>query len=401
MGQGLALPIAAMPAAGLMLRLGQDDLLGRVDGLHRAASILSGAGGAVLDYLPVLFAIGVALGLSRGKDQAGPVIACVVSYLVMARAVIVLNPLPPDQLDTPPARWPYGALIGIVAALLAMVLWNRIEGRRRIPPFAAYGIICAATLTAGALLGLAYPAVDHALTVSTEAVADHPVLGGGVFGFFNRLLLPVGMHQVPNAVVWYVAGECGNGVRGDIPCFFQQHDPDAGIYMTGFFPVSMAGLPAAAIAMWRSALPENRRRVGALLLPAAAMSAIVGVTEPIELAFAFTAWPLYLLHAVLTGASLALVNALDIHSGFVFSAGALDYVFNYAISEKPLLLLPISAGYGALYYVLFRFLISRFNLRTPGRIPHESPTDESGTATGGAERTDEPVPDAHTRWEKR
>ncbi|MGW2686278.1 PTS transporter subunit EIIC [Streptomyces sp. NPDC001414] len=398
MGQGLALPITAMPAAGLMLRLGQDDLLGRVDGLYRAAAVLSGAGGAVLDYLPVLFAIGVALGLARGKDHAGPVVACVVSYLVLSRAVLVLNPLPADQLGTPPARWPYGALTGIVAALLAMAVWNRVDGRRRIPPFAAYGIICVAAVTAGSLLGLAYPAVDHALTASTAAVADHPVLGGGIFGFFNRLLLPLGLHQVPNAVVWYVAGDCGNGVRGDIPCFFQQHDPHAGIFMTGFFPVSMAGLPAAAIAMWRSALPENRRRVAGLLLPAAAMSAIAGVTEPIELAFAFTAAPLYLVHAVLTGASLALVNALGIHSGFVFSAGALDYAFNYPISTKPLLLLPISAGYGALYYVLFRFLITRFNLRTPGRIPQQPPADGE-RISGTPDRTPGPAPATHDQRE--
>ncbi|MFI6528157.1 PTS transporter subunit EIIC [Streptomyces uncialis] len=370
MGQGLALPIAAMPAAGLLLRLGQDDLLGRYPALHTTAAVISGAGAAVLDYLPALFAVGIALGLNRAKDVAGPVLACLISYLVLAKVILVLNPLPADQLDAPPARWPYGALAGIVGALLAMAIWKRVTtGRRRIPPFAAYGIVALAAITAGTLLGLAYPTVERALTASAAAVTDHAVLGGGVFGFLNRLLGPIGLHQPLNAVVWYLTGDCGNGIKGDVPCFIQQHDPDAGVFMGGFFPVYMAGLPAAALAMWRSALPEHRRRVGALLLPAAAICSLAGVTEPIELTFAFVAFPLYVVHAVLTGLSLALVNLLDIHTGFVFSAGVIDYVLNYSISHRPLLLLPLALAYGALYYGIFRFAITRFDLRTPGRTP--------------------------------
>lgn len=134
MGQGIALPIAAMPAAGLLLRLGQDDLLGRYPALHTTAAVISGAGSAVLDYLPALFAVGIALGLNRAKDAAGPVLACLISYLILAKVVLVLNPLPADHLDAPPGRWPYGALAGIVGALLAMAIWKRVTtGRRRIP----------------------------------------------------------------------------------------------------------------------------------------------------------------------------------------------------------------------------------------------------------------------------
>ncbi|MFE6273926.1 PTS transporter subunit EIIC [Streptomyces goshikiensis] len=366
MGLGLSLPIAAMPAAGVLLRLGQDDMLGRVPTLHQAAAVISGAGSAVLDQLPLLFALGVGFGLNRSTNTASRVLACALSYLILARAVTVLNPL--DKLDTPPARWPYGALLGIVGALLAMSIWKLVERRKKTPPtFAVYGLVALAALTAGTLLGLAYPTVDRALTAATATIADNAVAGGGIFGFINRLLLPLGLHHVPSTVVWYVTGDCGDGVRGDMPCFLQQHDPDAGIFMTGFFPVAMAGLPAAALAMWRSALPEHRRRVATVLLPAAAMSAIAGITEPIEFAFAFISLPLLLIHAVLTGLSLALVNWLDVHSGFVFSAGLIDYLFNYPISTKPLLLLPISAAYGALYYTVFRFAITRFNLRTPGR----------------------------------
>ncbi len=383
MGQGLALPIAAMPAAGLLLRLGQDDLLGRVERFHTAAAVISGAGSAVLDYLPALFAIGIALGLNRTKDVAGPVLACLISYLVLAKVILVLNPLPTDHLDAPPARWPYGVLAGIIGALLAMWVWKHVAmGRRRTPPFLAYGIVAAAAIIVGSLLGLAYPAVERALTASAAAVSEHAVVGGGVFGFLSRLLGPIGLHQPLNAVVWYLTGDCGGGVKGDVPCFIQKHDPHAGVFMGGFFPVYMAGLPAAALAMWRSALPEHRRRVGALLLPAAAICSLAGVTEPIELTFVFVAFPLYLVHAVLTGISLALVNLLDIHSGFVFSAGAIDYVLNYSISRRPLLLLPLALAYGVLYYGIFRFAITRFNLRTPGRA--SAPTDKSSTE-GSAE----------------
>ncbi|MFI8932588.1 PTS transporter subunit EIIC [Streptomyces sp. NPDC053474] len=377
MGQGLALPIAAMPAAGLLLRLGQNDLLGRVDGLHQTAEVLSGAGSAALDQLPALFAVGVALGLNRSKDHvAGAVLASLISYFVLARVVLVLNPLPAEQLGAPPARWPYGALTGIVGALLAIAVWKHTAGRRRIPPFAVYALVTLAATAAGSLLGLAYPAVERALTASASAVADHAVVGGGVFGALNRLLGLVGLHQPLNSIAWYLAGDCGSGIKGDVPCFIQAHDPDAGIFLGGFYPVYMAGLPAAALAMWRSALPEQRHRVGALLLPAAALCTLTGVTEPIELSFAFVAFPLYLIHAVLTGLSLAIVNLLDIHAGFVFSAGLIDYALNYSISARPLLLVPLTLAYGAIYYTIFRFVISRFNLRTPGRTPG---FDDEGT----------------------
>ncbi|MDJ0342840.1 PTS transporter subunit EIIC [Streptomyces sp. H10-C2] len=380
MGQALALPIAAMPAAGLLLRAGQDDLLGRFGPLHETAMVMSGAGAAILDYLPLLFTLGIGLGMNRTKDRVGPVLACVVSYLVLARVVLVLNsPLPAGQLATPPARWPYGALAGIIAGLLALAVWKGVAGRRHIPPFVAYGLVIVAAAAAGTLLGLAYPAVDRVLTASAGTVAHHAIIGGGLFGFLNRLLLPIGLHTPLNLVLWYLTGDCG-GIKGDVPCFIQAHDPHAGSFLTGFFPVAMAGLPAAALAMWHCAHPDQRRRVATLLLPAAALSALTGVTEPIELSFVFVAFPLYLVHAVLTGLSLALVNWLGIRSGFVFSAGALDYFFNYSISTKPLLLLPISAAYGALYYVVFRFLITRFNLRTPGRTPVAAEETEQTSA---------------------
>ncbi|MFJ1742653.1 PTS transporter subunit EIIC [Streptomyces microflavus] len=372
MGQGLALPIAALPAAGLLLRLGQPDMLGRFPALHQPAAVLTAAGGALFDYLPVLFAIGIAAGLSRTENAAPRILASVIAYLLLARVVIVLNPPAQENIGDPPARWPYGALLGILGALLALAIWKAADRWRRTPPaFAIHGLVAVAATALGVLLGLAWPAVNHALTTGATAVADHSVIGGAIFGTLNRLLLPLGIHHLPSSVVWFMAGDdCGGGVRGDVNCFFTARAPESGIFLGGFFPIAMFALPAAALAMWRSApAGAGRRRAAALLLPAAAMSSAFGITEPIELAFAYTVPLLYGVHAVLTGLSLAVTNALDIHAGFLFSAGSLDYALNYPLSTRGWMLLPLGAVYAVIYYFLFRYAIRRFDLRTPGREP--------------------------------
>lgn len=386
-GQGLSLPIAAMPTAGLMLRLGQEDMLGRISSLHQAAAVLSGAGAAVLDFLPLLFAIGLAFGLNQSPDTASRVLSSAVAYLILARTVLVLNPA--DKPDTPLAQQPYGALLGIIGALLAMATWKVVDRwRRTLPVFAVYSLIAVASVAAGALLGFVWPAVDEALTVSATAVSDHSVIGGAAFGTLNRLLVPIGIHHLPSTVVWYMAGdECGEGLRGDVPCFFTARDPEAGIFLGGFFPIVLFALPAAALAMWRSAPPGARRRqAAALLLPAAALCAATGITEPIELAVAYSAPVLYVIHAILTGVSLAVVNALDIHAGFVFSAGAVDYVLQLPLATRGLLLLPIGVIFGAVYYVLFRWAISRFDLPTPGR-GNPDPAADTSTPHGDPKET--------------
>ncbi|MFF1716516.1 PTS transporter subunit EIIC [Streptomyces sp. NPDC058268] len=383
-GQGLSLPIAAMPTAGLLLRLGQDDMLGRVSSLHRVAAVLSGAGAAVLDFLPLLFAIGLAFGLNRSKDVASRVLGSVVAYLVLSRVVLVLAPT--DKPDTPPAQQPYGALLGIVGALIAMAMWKAVERMcRQLPPFVVYAMIAAAALAAGVLLGLVYPEVDRALTSAAKKVAENSVIGGGVFGFLNRLLIPLGLQMVPSSVVWYMTGDCGNGVRGDVPCFFNGHSDVAGIFLGGFFPITMFALPAAALAMWRSAPAGARRRQAAvLLLPAAGLCAATGITEPIELTFAYCAPILYAFHAVLTGVSLALVNALGVHAGFIFSAGAVDFILQLPLATRALLLLPIGIAFGAVYYAVFRFAIERFNLPTPGRGADTEPDTPDRPRSEGA-----------------
>ena len=198
----------------------------------------------------------------------------------------------------------------------------------------------------------------------------------------NRVLIVTGLHHIINNIAWFLLGDY-NGVTGDLKRFFAG-DPTAGAFMSGFFPVMMFGLPGACLAMYRTATPERRAAVGGLLLSMALTSFLTGVTEPIEFAFMFLAPVLYAIHAVLTGIAMVLMHVLGVHLGFGFSAGLFDYVLNYSLATRPLLLIPVGLGYFALYYFLFRFCIVRFNLKTLGREaegPVAAPVDTGKDST--------------------
>ncbi len=234
-------------------------------------------------------------------------------------------------------------------------------------------------LVIAVLMSFVYPAFDAGINGLGEWVTDNSVLGGFVYGTLNRLLIPLGLHHILNNPPWFVFGSYtdGNGEvwTGDIARFLHG-DPTAGAFMTGFFPIMMFALPAAALAIWHEAKPQNKKLVGGIMLSAALTSFLTGVTEPLEFAFMFVAFPLYVIHALLTGTSMALTNALGIKDGFGFSAGLFDYVLNFNIATKPLLIIPIGLAYAAVYYFLFRFVIRKWNLRTPGR----EDDDETGAS---------------------
>ncbi|MFE7202304.1 PTS transporter subunit EIIC [Pseudonocardia alni] len=390
LGRSLMLPIAVLPAAGLLLRLGQDDLLGGVEALKQPAAVLAAAGGALFDHLPMIFALGIAIGWARRSDGS-TALAALVGYLVMDGVFTALSPvLLPGVLDSKgeQATIDFGVLGGIVAGLVAALLWQRFHrttlptflgffnGRRLVPILTAVSMMVIASV-----MSLVYPVFNAGLTGLGTAVGENAVVGGGIFGVVNRLLLPIGLHHIVNNVVWFLIGDY-QGVHGDLQRFFQG-DPTAGTFMTGFFPIMMFALPAAALAIWHEARPEKRKLVGGIMVSVALTSFVTGITEPLEYAFVYVAWPLYLIHAVLTGTSLALVNALDIHSGFAFSAGAIDYVLNFGQATRPLWLIPIGLAYAVVYYVLFRFVIRRWNLRTPGREDDETTGATDTTQTTG------------------
>src|SRR4051812_288625 len=394
LGRSLMLPIAALPAAGLLLRLGQDDLLGSVSWLTDVAAVFAGAGGAIFDNLPLIFAVGIAIGWAK-KADGSTALAAVVGYLVLQGVFEAMSPiiLGAAAEGEEQELINFGVLGGIVTGLIAAMLWQRFY-RIKLPTYLAFfggrrfvPIITALTMmVVGVLLSFVYSAFNTGLTNLGEAVDANTVVGGGIFGTVNRLLIPLGLHHIINSVVWFVLGDY-NGATGDLNRFFEG-DPTAGTFMTGFFPIMMFALPAAAIAIWHEARPEQRKIVGGIMLSTALTAFLTGITEPLEFAFLFVAWPLYVIHAFLTGTSLALTNALGIHDGFSFSAGFIDYAINFGQATKPLLLIPIGLVYAVVYYLLFRFVIRKWNLRTPGREEESADVEatpdqpvEAGAAT--------------------
>jgi N-acetylglucosamine PTS system EIICBA or EIICB component len=389
-GRSLMLPIAALPVAALLLRLGADDLLGP-DGLgwDSIAAVVGAAGDALFANLPLLFAVGIAIGMAR-KSDGSTALAAVVGYLVFQGVGDAMSPvvLGLPEGDAEQELIDYGVLGGIVTGLVSAWLWQRYH-RISLPPYLAFfggrrfvPIITAfAMLAISVLMSFVYPAFDWAITGLGERVTENAVLGGFVYGTLNRLLIPLGLHHILNNPPWFIFGEYtpagGEPVNGDIARFLAG-DPTAGAFMTGFFPIMMFALPAAALAIWHEAKPQNKKLVGGIMLSAALTAFLTGVTEPLEFAFMFVAFPLYVIHALLTGTSMALTNALGIKDGFGFSAGLFDYVLNFNIATKPLLIIPIGLAYAALYYFLFRFVIRKWNLRTPGR------EDEDDPAAGGS-----------------
>ncbi|MGW3075498.1 PTS transporter subunit EIIC [Kitasatospora sp. NPDC001132] len=398
MGRSLQLPVAVLPAAGILNRLGQPDVFGK-DGLgwDDVAKVFAAAGGALLDSsfgLPMLFCVGVAIGMAK-KADGSTALAAVVGFLVYFRVLHAFPEKCPAGTTLIPDAWSGqcvsyssakiaaatyqnpGVLGGILIGLMSAWLWVRFHrtrlvdwlgffnGRRLVPMITALvGLV-----TAVVALWI-WPPIGRGLNDLSQTLADLGAGGAGIFGLFNRALLLIGMHQLLNTFVWFQFGEFvkpdGTIVHGDIPRFLAG-DPTAGQFQSGFFPIMMFALPAAALAIAHSAKPHRRKEMYGLMLSVGLTSFVTGVTEPIEYSFAYIAPALYAVHAVLTGASMAVTWGLGVHDGFSFSAGLIDYVINWGLATKPWLIIPIGLCFAAVYYALFRFIIVKFDLKTPGR----------------------------------
>lgn len=360
LGRSLQLPIAVLPVAALMLRFGQSDLLN--------LAFMAQAGSAIFDNLALIFAIGVASTWS--KDNAGSAaLAGAVGFFILTKATITIE-----------ASINMGVLAGIIAGLVGGAVYNRWSdiklpdflsffGGKRFVPIAT-GFFC---LILAAIFGYVWPPIQHVIQLGGEWIVSQGALGSGIFGFVNRLLIPTGLHQVLNTIAWFQIGDytdaAGKVFHGDINRFYNG-DTTAGMFMSGFFPIMMFGLPGAAFAMYFAAKLERRAAVGGLLLSVALTAFLTGVTEPLEFMFMFLAPLLYLVHAILTGISLYIATALGIHAGFTFSAGAIDYALMYklpAASNNVWILLVIGLVAFVVYFVLFTVIIRVFNLKTPGR----------------------------------
>ena len=376
-GRALMLPIAVLPVAALLLRLGQPDLLN--------VPAIAAAGDAIFSNLGLLFAIGVAVGLARENHGAAG-LASVVGYLVTTKGAEVLIAVPPgvaadltgQARDLAIAAFRARELAklsvpaGLLSGLLAGWLYNRYSDIRLPSYLSFFGgrrFVPIASGSAGIVLALAFgygwPVLERGMDATSEAVLASDSFGLFAYGVLNRVLIITGLHHILNNVAWFLLGDY-QGVTGDLKRFFAG-DPAAGAFMSGFFPVMMFGLPAACLAMYRSAPLDRRKAVGGMLFSMALTSFLTGVTEPIEFSFMFLAPALYAIHAVLMGLAMAGMDLLNVRLGFGFSAGLFDYVLNFSQATQPLLLAPIGLVYFALYYGLFRFFIVRFNLPTPGR----------------------------------
>ncbi|MGE5694711.1 MAG: PTS transporter subunit EIIC [Candidatus Sericytochromatia bacterium] len=385
LGKSLMLPIAVLPAAGILLRLGQDDLLGRIHApvIGPFFKAMSAAGDALFTNLPLLFAVGVAIGFAR-KADGSTALAAVVGYLVVQAVFKTMSPVVlAGQLDKSgeQAQINYSVFAGIVVGLVTAWLFDRYHtielpsylgffGGRRFVPI----VVSLACLFLAFAMSYFYPLFDAALTALGRFIGGSGALGAFVYGFANRMLIPFGLHHIPNSYVWFIYGDYqtagGKTVTGEL-ARFAAGDPSAGILTSGFYPILMFGLPGAALAMIHVANKRQRKLALGILTAAALTAFLTGVTEPLEFAFMFVAFPLYLIHAVLTGLSLAVAYLLDIHLGFSFSAGLIDlllYCTAPAAKNIPYLI-AMGVVFFVVYYLLFRLAITKWNLRTPGREP--------------------------------
>jgi PTS system N-acetylglucosamine-specific IIC component len=385
-GRSLMLPVAVLPAAALLVRFGHEDMLGHPSlpaFFTRIAGFMAAGGNAILDNMALLFAVGIAIGFAK-KSDGSTALAAVVGYLVFKNVLATFTDksLPKVaqavdgkvvMMDEPVDA---GVLGGVVMGLVVALLYQRFHrtrlpdwagffgGRRLVPILSSF-----AGLVIGIVFGYIWPVLGMVLHNFSEWLVGSGAVGAGIFGVANRALIPVGMHHLLNSFPWLQAGEY-QGKNGDIARFLAG-DPTAGQFMTGFFPIMMFGLPAACLAIVHCARPERRKVVGGMMFSVALTSFVTGVTEPIEFTFLFIAPVLYAVHAVLTGVSMALTWALGMKDGFGFSAGAIDFGLNLGIASNPWGLFLVGLCFAAVYYAVFRFAITRFNLPTPGRESDE------------------------------
>jgi glucose PTS system EIICB or EIICBA component len=394
-GKALMLPVAVLPVAGLLLGIGSSNFsfIPQV-----VSQVMAQGGSAVFGNLALIFAVGVALGMTENDGVSA--VAAVVGYVVMVATMGVMA----AALGVEPRMvmgmksMETGVFGGIIIGMVAGDLFNRyyrielpaylgfFAGKRFVP--IATGL---AAIVVGVLLSLVWPYVQNGIDVFSHWAAEgSPRTAATIYGFVERLLIPFGLHHIWNVPFFFEIGSftdaTGKVVHGDITRFFAG-DRTAGI-LAGAFLFKMWGLPAAAFAIWHTARPENRVKVGGIMVSAALTSFLTGITEPIEFSFLFVAPQLYLIHAVLAGASQFISNTFDIHMGFTFSQGGIDFllfnVFGKTASNWQLTLI-LGPIYAAVYYVVFRVAIRMLDLKTPGR---EDDSTEEAADSGPSDRFD-------------
>ncbi len=386
-GRALMVPVAVLPAAAIMMGIGYWIDPNGWGAESAVAAFLIQAGAALIDKMAILFAVGVAYGMSKDKDGAAA-LAGLVGYLVVTTllkpsVVAQIQAIPLEQVPVAFKKIE-NQFVGILCGVIAAELYNRFSGvelhkalaffsgRRLVPIITSVVMI----FVSFALMAI-WPPIYSGLVSFGESIVSQGSVGAGIYAFFNRLLIPVGLHHALNSVFWFdVAG------INDIPNFLAGAKSLAdgkavlgvtGMYQAGFFPIMMFGLPGAGLAIYHAAKPENKARVASLMMAAGFASFFTGVTEPIEFAFMFVAPLLYLMHALLTGLSVFIAAQMHWIAGFGFSAGLVDMVLS---ARNPLavnwfMLIVQGLVFFAIYYFSFSFVIKAMNLKTPGREDEE------------------------------
>lgn len=410
-GKALMLPVAILPAAGLMLGIGaamQTEAMVEwlpfleAGWLVALSDMLQAAGGVVFDNLALLFALGVAVGLARGDGVAA--VAAFVGYMIMNVTMGQIANVTPEMAAENPAyanvlgipTIQTGVFGGIIIGVIAAWAYNRYYNIN-LPDFLGFfagkRFVPIVTAVFSFIIGLAmfviWPPIQNGMNeVSLWLMEENTAIGVFAFGTIKRLLIPFGLHHIFHAPFWFEFGTYTNAageiVRGDLNIFFAQLrdgvELTAGNFMQGEFPVMMFGLPAAALAMYHTARPERKKYVAGIMISAALTSFLTGITEPLEFSFLFVAPLLYVIHALLDGLSFLILYLLDVNLGYTFSGGFIDF-FLFGILQNRTewwWVLVVGIVYAVIYYVVFRVLIQAMNLKTPGR---EDATAETTTST--------------------
>ncbi|SET35293.1 glucose-specific PTS transporter subunit IIBC [Thorsellia anophelis] len=429
-GKALMLPVAVLPVAGIMLGIGSADIAPLFSNevpriLVVTQSLLKNAGDSVFAQMPLLFAVGVALGFT--KNDGVSALSAIVGYGIMKASIIVAGPaantlffnydvisnavameaaraldpsLPAPQVALS-QLFDTGVLGGIIVGGIAAWSFNRFyniklpdylgffAGKRFVPIMTGF-----LSLFMGILLAILWPPIGTSIKVFSDWASEgNPVLAFGMYGLIERSLLPFGLHHIWNAAFFYEAGSCQNAaglpLRGIMTCFLSADDATRAAgngfgQLAGGYLFKMFGLPAAAIAIAMAAKPQNRKKVMGIMISAALTSFLTGITEPIEFAFLFVAPVLYAVHALLAGLAYVITNSLGIVHGHTFSNGFIDFLLLSSKSENILLLVLLGLGYGVLYFIVFTFMIRVFNLKTPGREDESEEVESKSTSKASA-----------------
>lgn len=358
LGRAMLIPVAAMPFAGLIMRLSADDMLN--------IPIIGAAGNAVFGNLDILFAIGVTLGFAKTKDKGIPAMTGFLAIITLKQGLAIINP----DINM-------GIFAGIISGIIASWTYNKFKNQKLPLVFSYFAgekfpltmVMVFQTFTA-LIFGFIWPVIQNGLDAFAQTLVNMGALGVGIFMFLNRLLIPFGLHHVLNTYVYFDLGSYtapnGEIFRGEMTRFING-DPTAGLFLSGFFVVMMFGIPAICLAIYRAAYKENKAMVKGVMGSGAATSFIANITEPVEFSFMFISPMLYVIHALYAGLAGVICYLLNIHMGFTFGACIVDYLINFRIGTNAILILPVGLAFFALYYFTFYYLIKQKNIKTLGR----------------------------------